>query len=109
MAQSSVSKTATGTSTVIPVNYFCTGNSPIGIAMDFTTVAAVGTASVEFTQDDLNMVAAGTAVWLPITTFTGKTASFNGSVDMPMRAVRLNVTAYTSGTITLRVLYAGTN
>src|SRR5689334_17366017 len=104
MIQASVSKTATGTSSAIPVNMHGSGQCPIGLVLDFTTVAAVGTASVEFTHDDLAAIAASTAVWLPFTSLSGKSATTQVSEIAPVRAVRLNVTAYTSGTITLRVL-----
>lgn len=106
--QATVSRTATGTSAAIPVSYHNTNSSPIGLVLDFTTVAAVGTASVEFTHDDLNTIAAGSAVWLPLTSMTGKTATTQVAEPNPMKAVRLNVTAYTSGTITLRVLQGDT-
>jgi hypothetical protein len=103
MINTSVSKTATGTSAAIPVDYHCTGTSPLGLALDFTTVAAVGTASVEFTFDGYDAVAAATAVWLPIASMAGKTATVAVGEVLPAKFVRLNVTAYTSGTITLRV------
>lgn len=103
MTNTSVSKTATGTSAAIPVDHHCTGTSPLGLALDFTTVTAVGTASVEFTFDDYAAVAAGLAVWLPITSLSGKSATTVVAETLPARFVRLNVTAYTSGTITLRV------
>jgi hypothetical protein len=96
----SVSKTATGTSAAIPVDKHGTGEIPIGLILDFTTVAAVGTASVEGTFDDPSDSA---AVWLAIDTMTGKTATAMTREIMPWRGVRLNCTAYTSGTITLRV------
>lgn len=99
----SVSLTATGQSAAIPVSKHKSGNSPVGLVLDFTTVAAVGTASCEFTFDGFDAIAAGTAVWLALTSLSGKTATTMDSTIMPMTAVRLNVTAYTSGTITLRV------
>lgn len=102
--QTSVSKTATGTSAAIPVNPHGSGSSPCSLVLDFTTVAAVGTASVEFTHDDLVTIGAGNAVWLPLTALSAKTTTTQVSETNPMRAVRLNVSAYTSGTITLRVL-----
>lgn len=95
-----VSKTATGTSVAIPVDKHSTGNIPIGLILDFTTGTGVGTASAEFTFDD---PADSAAVWLALTSLSGKTATTMDSTTMPMRGVRLNVTAYTSGTITLRV------
>ena len=95
-----VSKTATGTSVAIPVNEHSSGELPVGLVLDFTTVTAVGTASVEFTFDD---PADSSAVWLALDTMSAKTATAMVASQMPMRAVRLNVTAYTSGTIFLRI------
>ena len=100
----SQSLTSATTSTAIPVNPHASGNIPIGIVLDFTTVAAVGTASVQGTFDDLNTVNDGTALWFTLPNFSGKTATTVDSSIIPFRAIRLDVTAYTSGTITLRVL-----
>lgn len=98
-----VSLTATGQSTAIPVNFHGSGNIPIGIVLDFTTVAAVGTASAEFTFDDI-FDSTVTPTWFAFSDLSGKSATAQGVEQMPCRAVRLNVTAYTSGTISMRVM-----
>jgi len=54
----------------------------------------VATLDVEFTMDDL----AGTPSWHVHPTLTGKTVPFNGTIGFPVRAIRLNATAHTSGT-----------
>ncbi|MHB8603489.1 MAG: hypothetical protein ACYC9R_12720 [Nitrosotalea sp.] len=99
--RTSVSLTSAATSTSIPVNYNAIGNIPMGLVVDFTTGTGVGTASVEFTFDDPS---SATAVWFAFTNLTAKTATAYDNPTMPCRAVRLHVTAYTSGTITLRIL-----
>lgn len=98
-----VSLAATGQSAAIPVSKHTSGNIPVGLVLDFTTGSGVGTANAEFTFDDLPSILAGTAVWIPLTSLSQKTATTMDSTTMPMTAVRLNVTAYTSGTISLRV------
>ncbi len=102
--QTVVSLTSATTSAAIPVNPHATGNIPPGFVMDFDTGTGVGTASVEFTQNDLPTIAAGNAIWFKFPNLSAKTATAMDSPIMPVRAVRLNVTAYTSGTISLRVL-----
>lgn len=100
MINASSSLTSATTGSAIPVSPYGSGNAPVGLTLDFTTVAAVGTASVQFTNDDPS---SASAVWLPLASLSGKTATINVAETMPMRAVRLVVSAYTSGTITLRV------
>jgi hypothetical protein len=94
-----VSLTGVGTSAAIPVNFHGSGNIPLGVVLDFTTGPGAGTASVEFTFDDPS---SATAVWTAFTDQTGKTATTQTVETMPCRAVRLHVTAYTSGTIYCR-------
>lgn len=97
----SVSLTSATTSSPIPVNWHGSGNIPLTIVLDFTTVAAVGTASAEFTLDDPSDAA---ATWFAFTDLSGKSATTVGVETAAVRAVRLHVTAYTSGTITMRVM-----
>lgn len=92
--------TSVTTSSAIPVNPHGSGNIPICIVLDFTTGTGVGTASAEFTLDDPSDAS---ATWFKITDLTSKTATTVGVEILPCRAVRLNVTAYTSGTIYMRV------
>lgn len=95
-----VSLTSQTTSGAVPVNLHGTGNIPIGIVLDFTAGTGVGTASAEFTFDDPSDA---NAKWFAFPDLSGKTATTVSQETMPARAVRLNVTAYTSGTISMRV------
>jgi hypothetical protein len=63
----------------------------------------VGTVTLEGTIAPQAEVNASSAVWLPITGASWTTQSLAG-VDAPFTHVRGNVTAYTSGNITLRVI-----
>jgi hypothetical protein len=101
MTYATSSLTSQTTGTAIPLNKNNTNDSPATVILDFTTGTGVGTASAEFTIDDPSVSG---AIWLALTNLTGKTATAYDTVNTAMRAVRLNVTAYTSGTITLRVL-----
>lgn len=75
---------------------------------DVATVAAnlgggTMTYSLQGTLD--NVLRPGvTPVWTDIVNATGKTADFYHSLASPYRAVRANVTAWTSGTLTLKVM-----
>lgn len=51
----------------------------------------VGTVSIEVSFDG--------ATFVPHPDFTGKTAPFSGKIGFPVKQVRANCTAYTSGTL----------
>jgi len=81
-------------------------NVGLGVAV---TGGATLTYTVQHTFDDVwaaNFDPA-TAVWYPNTNLAAKTASLDGNYAFPVTAVRLNVTAWTSGTATLTVVQAG--
>lgn len=60
------------------------------------------TYSVQHTFDDL---ALGTpTTWFDNSTVAAETTNMDGNYAFPVTAIRLNVTAYTSGTVTLSVL-----
>lgn len=83
----------------IPVNW---KQNPLEIGLA-VVVGGVLTYSVEITHDDVfdgSVVPAAFAH----NTIAAKSASFNGDQTTPVTAVRLNVTAYTSGSATLTVL-----
>lgn len=86
---------------VIPMNPNASGSIPIGIVLDFTSGTGVGTVNAEFTLDDPS---SATAVWVPYTNLTAKTATAYDNPIIPVRGIRGNCTAYTSGTIFMRVL-----
>jgi hypothetical protein len=48
-----------------------------------------------------------TGNWFQNSSVTAQTASANGNYAFPVRAIRLNVTAYTSGSATLTLVQAG--
>ena len=78
----------------------------IGVAV---TGGATLTYTVQHTFDDVwaSNFNPATAVWYPNTSLSAKTASLDGNYAFPITAVRLNVTAWTSGTATMTVIQAG--
>ncbi len=72
----------------------------LGLQMVFSGTA---TASAQATMDDLNDSTI-TPTWFDITDLTGITASAQGNVFFPVTGIRLNVTAFTSGTVRLTIL-----
>ena len=80
----------------------------IGIAVVLSAGSSL-TYSVEHTFDDVFAQGynSATGTWFQNTGLTAQTASANGNYAFPVRAVRLNVTSYTSGNATLNVVQAG--
>lgn len=81
-------------------------NVGIGVAV---SAGATLTYSVQHTFDDVN--AAGfdpsTAVWYTNSALGAKNTTLDGNYAFPVTAVRLNVTAYTSGSVTMTLVQAG--
>jgi hypothetical protein len=71
----------------------------VGMGLIFTGTA---TASVEHTFDDI--LGGATPTWIPHSTLAAKTTNSDGNYAFPVTAIRLNVTAWTSGTVTLTAL-----
>ena len=67
---------------------------------------AVLTYSAQFTLDDIQDDTV-TPTWFDVTDLTALSANGTASVISPVMAVRLNVTAYTSGNATLTVIQSG--
>lgn len=67
------------------------------------------TYTVEHTFDDVfaKTFNPATATWFPNATLANKTASSDGNYVVPVTAIRLNVTAFTSGSVTITVIQAG--
>jgi hypothetical protein len=102
-----VTLTAAGVSPPVVLDqYLSPFNIGLGIAV---TGGASLTYTVQHTFDDV--FASGfdpaTATWYANSGLSAKTASFDGNYAYPVTAVRLNVTAWTSGSATLTVLQAG--
>lgn len=81
-------------------------NVGIGVAV---SAGATLTYSVQHTFDDVN--AAGfdpsTAVWYTNSALGAKQTTLDGNYAFPVTAVRLNVTSYTSGSVTMTLVQAG--
>lgn len=85
-------------------------NGPFNVGLGVAVSGgATLTYTVQHTFDDV--WAAGfdptNAVWYPNSSLAAKTASLDGNYAYPVTAVRLNVTAWTSGTATMTVVQAG--
>lgn len=80
----------------------------VGVGVSLSAGATL-TFSVEHTFDDIWSAAfdADTAVWYPNTGLTARSASTDGNYAFPVTAVRLNVTAHTTGSATMVVVQAG--
>lgn len=89
------------TSDPIPVD---SNQNPFGVSVS-TVVTGTNTHKVQHTFDDI-FDSSVTPVWYDHTSLTGKTANADGNYAYPVTAVRLNVTAYTNGSVKLTVLQA---
>lgn len=67
---------------------------------------AVLTYSAQFTVDDIQDPNV-TPTWIDVTDITGISINGDASLTSPVKAVSLDVTAFTSGDVTLTVLQAG--
>lgn len=102
-----VTLSAAEPSSVIPLDTYRTPfNIGIGCAL---SAGATLTYTLQYTYDDVQ--AAGfnpaTATWFDHATLAAKTTSSDGNIVVPVAAVRLNVTAYTSGSVVMTVIQAG--
>lgn len=106
MRPKSVSLSAVAFSAPIPLDY-AAQNFQVGLGVDYTT-AGTATYTVQMTFDDI--YAAGynpaTGNWQSVTGLSAQTAAAAVNSTIPVRAVRLNITSYVSGTIRLTVIQA---
>lgn len=75
----------------------------VGLILNFSA-GALATVSVQVTGDATP--SGSTAVWNNHDYLVNETTSVNGNIIFPVTAVRLYLSAYTSGTITLYVIEA---
>jgi hypothetical protein len=94
-----ISKAASGTSAWIPLDY---KQSPFNVGLGLVITGTL-TADIEHTFDDV-FDPSVTPTAFKHSTLVSKTASADGNYAFPIRAVRINNTAYTSGTATLTIL-----
>lgn len=101
MRPTSVTVSSQAASATIPVNW---RQKPFSIGLG-CVVSGGGTLTykVQHTFDDIQDSTV-TPTWFDHETITGKTASDDGNYAFPVRAVRLNVTAYTNGSVTMTVI-----
>lgn len=103
-----VSVSSLSTSSPIPVNW---RSAKIGLFCALSSGAAM-TYTVEHTPDDPNNFTDASdfnanGSWFATDGITGCTSSCESNLDFSVRAVRLNVTSYTSGTATLDIIQQG--
>ena len=91
----------------IPLNNY-TAPFNVGIGCDISAGGSL-TYTVEHTFDDVFAATfnSATATWFPNAGLTAQTTDANGNYSAPVAAVRLNVSAWTSGTVTMTVIQAG--
>lgn len=79
----------------------------VGVAVTLSPAAAL-TYNVEHTYDDVfaPKFDPAAATWFVNPTYSAKSANQDGAYTAPVTAVRLNVTAYTSGSAVINVLQA---
>jgi len=80
----------------------------VGIGCSISSGASL-TYTVQHTFDDVYSptFSASTANWFSNATVVAQTTSKDGNYAFPVTAVRLTVTAYTSGSVTMTVIQAG--
>lgn len=98
---------AVAVSNPIPLNNYSTPFN-VGIGCDVSAGGSL-TYTVEHTFDDVFAATftPATATWFPTTGLSAQTTDQNGNYSAPVVACRLNVTAWTSGTVTMTVIQAG--
>ena len=91
---------STGTTAWIPLDY---KQSPFNVGFAVTVGAGVLTYSVEHTFDDVFDTSI-TPVAFTHSSVAAQTTNKDGNYAFPVRAIRLNVTAWTSGGATVTIL-----
>lgn len=94
-----VTKSSAGTSAWIPLDY---KQNPFNVGLGLVITGTL-TADIEHTFDDV-FDSTITPTAFKHSSLTAKTASADGNYAFPVRAVRINNTAYTSGSATLTIL-----
>lgn len=95
------------TSNPIPMDHY-QGPFNVGLGVAVSAGATL-TYSVQHTFDDIWAPGfdASTAVWYTNSGLGAKSTTLDGNYAFPVTAIRLNVTAYTSGSATMTVVQAG--
>ena len=104
MRPTSVTVGSATTSNPLPVNWRAT-NFNLGLGCTISAGANL-VYKIQHTFDDI-FDSTVIPVWFDHLVMTGLVANKDGNYDVPVRAVRLNVTSYTSGDVTLTILTQG--
>lgn len=88
----------------IPINGVPLNQFAPSLLVNFSSGASA-TAEIDVTGDPVD--GSVTPVWVPFPGMTGLTASSAATLGALVMGVRLNVTSYSSGTVTLEVVQAG--
>lgn len=96
-----------GVSAPIPLDIYI-APFQIGVGTTLSAGAAL-TYKLQYTYDDVFAPSfdASTATWFDSTDITGETTVTSTVFEVPCTAIRLNVTAHTSGSATINVIQAG--
>lgn len=95
------------TSNVLPMDQYI---SPFNLGLGVSLSAGANlTYTVQHTFDDIWAAnySAASGNWFSHATMVNKTTSFDGNYAYPVTAIRLNVTAHTTGNATMTVVQAG--
>ena len=103
MRPQSVTVSSQAASAWIPLDY---KQAPFNATVA-VVVSGTLTYSVEYTVDNVLAGESATAFAAEDASLVGATANQAGSILAPVTAVRLNVTAYTSGSATMTILQGG--
>lgn len=87
-------------SSTLPINYRAKN---FGVSFSVNIGGGTMTYTVQHTLSDLQNGDSG-AVWIDHSSIAGETTNTDGNYAFPITGIRVNVTAYTSGTATLTVL-----
>jgi hypothetical protein len=100
MRLQSVTLNSVTTSAPIPLDRSA---NPFSVGLAIVVNSGTNTSKVQMTLDDI-FDPTVTPVWFDHATLTGIVATTSGNIAFNCTAVRLNMTAFTSGSASLRVL-----
>lgn len=104
MRPTSVTVGSATTSPILPVDWR-SKNFNLGIGCVISAGANL-VYKIQHTFDNI-FDSTVTPVWFDHLVMTGLVANKDGNYDVPVQAVRLNVTSYTSGSVTMTLLAQG--
>lgn len=99
MRPQSVTVSSATTSAPLPVDYAA---NPFKVGVGCVASGTL-TYKVQHTFDNV-MDSSVTPTWLDSEDLTGETTSQSGEYAFPVRAIRLNITAYTNGSVTMTLI-----